>query len=104
MALYFTNTVKIKPGHMEEALALAPKIVPIYEKHGMKFHGAFQAVGGEANVLVYLVSIPGFAAWEDLIQKMQADTEFQATQREGRDHLEGSVIQALMPMPGSPMQ
>jgi hypothetical protein len=104
MALYFTNTVRIKPGHIEEFLAAAPKNIAIYEKYGVKFHGAFQAIGGEANVGVYLVSIPGFAAWGDLTQKMQGDQEFQASLRELGPHVDGNVIQALAPMPGSAMQ
>ena len=51
MAVYFTNTVKVKPGHVEEFLATAPKAVAIYEKYGMKFHGAFQAVGQRRGLL-----------------------------------------------------
>ncbi len=104
MALYFTNTVKIKPGHFEEFLAAAPKAVAIYEKYGMKFHGAFQAVGGEAGVAVYLVSVADFTAWGDLTQKLQADSAFMALQRELGPHFDSSVVQALAPMPGSAMQ
>jgi hypothetical protein len=104
MALYFTNTVRIKPGHVEEFLAAAPKNVAIYEKHGVKFHGAFGAAGGEANVGVYLVSIADFAAWGSLLQNLQTDPEFRASQRELGPHVDGNVIQALVPMPGSPMQ
>ena len=104
MALYFTNTVKVKPGHVEEFLAAAPKAVAIYEKYGMKFHGAFQAVGGESNVAVYLVSVADFAAWGDLTQKLQADSAFMALGRELGPHFDSSVVQALLPMPGSAMQ
>jgi hypothetical protein len=104
MALYLTNTVRIKPGHNQEFLAWVPKVVPIYEKYGVKFHGAWQAAAGEANTAVYLVSVRDFAAYEDMIQKMQADTDFIAAQREGGNHIDGSVIQMLMPMPGSAMQ
>lgn len=104
MALYFTNTVRIKPGHVEEFIAAAPKSIAIYEKYGVKFLGSFQAMGGEANVAVYLVSMADFAAWGDLVQKLQADSEFMATQRELGPHVDGNVIQALVPMPGSAMQ
>ncbi len=104
MALYFTNTIRIKPGHLDEYLASAAKTIPIYEKHGVKFLGAFQTVGGEGNTAVYLVSIPDFASWGDLLQKLQADPEFIAVQREGGPHIDGSTIQALAPLPGSPMQ
>ena len=104
MALYFTNTVRIKPGHLEEYLATAPKTIAIFEKHGAKIHGSFQAVGGEGNAAVYLVSVPDFAAWEDIIRKVQADSEFMAVQREGGAHIDGSYLQALAPMPGSAMQ
>jgi len=104
MALYFTNTVRVKPGHIEEFLAAAAKNVAIYEKYGVKFHGVFQALGGEANVGVYLVSISDFAAWGDLVQKTQADPAFAASLRELGPHVDGSVIQALVPMPGSAMQ
>ena len=104
MALYLTNTVRIKTGHVQEYLAWAQKVIPIYEKYGVKFHGAFQAVGGEGNVAVYLVSLPDFAAWGDVNQKMLADADFQAAQREGGNHIDGNVIQALVPLPGSAMQ
>ncbi len=104
MALYLTNTVRIKPGHVEQYLAWAPKIIPIYEKYGVKFHGAFQSIAGEGNTAVYFVSVQDFAAWEDAIRKIQQDSDFLAAQREGGDHIEGNVIQALMPMPGSAMQ
>ncbi len=104
MALYFTNTVKIKPGHIEEFLAAAPKNVAIYEKYGVKFHGAFQAVGGDANVSVYLASVADFAAWGDLLPKLQADPAFTASQKELGAHVDGSVIQALAPIPGSALQ
>ncbi len=104
MALYFTNTIKIKPGHLEEYLASAAKIIPIYEKYGVKFLGAFQAVGGDGNSAVYLASVPNFAAWGDLLQKLQADPNFIAAQREGGPHIDGSTIQALAPLPGSAMQ
>ncbi len=104
MALFITNTVRIKPGHIEEFLAWVPKIIPIYEKYGVKFHGAFQAVGGEANSAVYLVSVADFAAYGDMLEKMQADTDFMAAQREGGNHIDGNVIQMLMPIPGSAMQ
>ncbi len=104
MALYFTNTIKIKPGHLEEYLASAAKIIPIYEKYGVKFLGAFQTVGGDGNSAVYLVSVQDFASWGDLIQKLQADTDFMAAQREGGPPIDGSTIQALAPLPGSAMQ
>ncbi len=104
MALYITNTVKIKPGHIEEFLAWVPNIVPIYVKYGVKFHGAFQAVGGEANSAVYLVSVPDFAASGDMLETIQADAQFQAAQKEGGNHIDGNVIQMLMPIPGSAMQ
>ncbi len=104
MALYFTNTIKIKPGHLEEYLASTAKIIPIYEKYGVKFLGAFQAVGGDGNSAVYLASVPDFASWGDLIQKLQADPDFVAAQREGGPHIDGSTIQALAPLPGSAMQ
>ena len=104
MALYFTNTVRIKPGHLEEFLATAPKTIALFEKHGAKFHGAFQTAGGEGQNAVYLASVANFAAWEDIIQKVQADPEFMAVQREGGAHIDGAYLQALMPMPGSAMQ
>jgi hypothetical protein len=104
MALYVTNTVRVKPGHVQEYLSYAQKVIPIYEKYGVKFLGAFQAVGGEGNVAVYLVSLRDFAAWGDLIQRLQADADFQAAQREGGNHVDGNVVQALVPLPGSPMQ
>ena len=104
MALYLTNTVKIKPGHNQEFLASAAKTIPIYEKYGVKFHGAWQAAAGEGNTAVYLVSVRDFAAYEDILQKMQADTDFIAAQREGGPHIDGNVIQMLMPIPGSAMQ
>jgi hypothetical protein len=104
MALYFTNTIRIKPGHLEQYLASAAKTIPIFEKYGVKFLGAFQAVGGEGNSAVYLVSVPDFAAWGDLLQKMQGDAEFMAVQRAGGNHIDGSTLQALAPMPGSAMQ
>ena len=104
MALYFTNTIKVKPGHNQEFLAAVPKTVALYEKHGIKFHGAFQAVGGDANVAVYLVSVADFAAWGSVIENLQADQEFMASQREQGAHVDGSVIQALLPMPGSALQ
>ncbi|UCH86619.1 MAG: NIPSNAP family protein [Dehalococcoidia bacterium] len=104
MALYITNTVRIKPGHVQDFFAWTPKVIPIYEKYGVKFHGAFQAVGGEGNVAVYLVSVRDFAAWGDVNQKLQADADFQAAQREGGNHIDGNVIQALTPLPGSGME
>ena len=104
MALYLTNTVRIKTGHIREYLAWVPQVIPIYEGYGVRFHGAFQAVGGEGNVAVYLVSVADFAAWGDLNQKLQADGDFQAVVREGGNHIDGNVIQALVPLPGSGMQ
>ena len=104
MALYITNTIRIKPGHIEQYMAWVPKVIPIYEKYGVKFHGAFQAVAGEANTAVYLVSVADFAAYGDLLQKMQADTAYQAASKEGGNHIDGSVIQLLVPLPGSAMQ
>jgi hypothetical protein len=104
MALYFTNTIRIKSGHVQEFLAAVPKSIAIYEKHGVKFHGAFGAVGGEGNVGVYLVSVADFTAWGSLLQKLQADQEFMTSQRELGPHVDGNVLQALVPMPGSAMQ
>ncbi len=104
MALYFTNTIRIKPGHLEEYLASTAKIIPIYEKYGVKFLGAFHTVGGDGNSAVYLASLPDFASWGDVIQKLQADPAFMAAQREGGPHIDGSTIQALAPLPGSTMQ
>jgi len=104
MALYVTNSVKVKPGHLEEFLAAVPKSIAIYEKHGVKFHGTFAAVGGEAGVVVYLASVADFAAWGSLGPNLQADQEFMAVQREIGPHVDGSVVQALAPMPGSAMQ
>lgn len=104
MALYITNTIRIKPGHIEQYQAWVPKIIPIYEKYGVKFLGAWQAVAGEAGIAVYLVSMQDFAAYGDAVQKMQADTQFMAAQKEGGNHIDGSVIQLLVPLPGSAMQ
>ena len=104
MALYATNTVRIKPGHIEQYQAWVPKIIPIYEKYGVKILGAFAAAAGEAGIAVYLVSMRDFAAYGDAVQKMQADTQFMAAQKEGGNHIDGSVIQLLVPLPGSAMQ
>ena len=104
MALYFTNTVRIKPGHNQEYLAWAAKAVPAFERIGVKVLGSFAAIGGDANTAVYLASVPNFAAWEEFLQKAQTDAELQALQREGGEHVDGNVIQALMPIPGSAMQ
>ena len=104
MALYITNTVRIKSGHIEQYQAWVPKIIPIYEKYGVKMLGAFQAAAGEGNTAVYLVSVRDFAAYGDILQKMQADTQFMAAQKEGGNHIDGSVIQLLVPLPGSAMQ
>ena len=104
MALYVTNSVKVKPGHLEEFLAAVPKSIAIYEKHGVKFHGTFAAVGGEANVGVYLVSVADWGAWGSMLENLQTDQEFMASQREIGAHVDGSVVQALAPMPGSAMQ
>ncbi len=104
MALYLTNTVRIKPGHVQQYLAWVPGVIPFYQGYGVKFHGAFQTVGGEANVAVYLVSVADFAAWGDLNQKLQADRGFQAEVRKGGKHMDGNVVQALVPLPGSGMQ
>ena len=104
MALYVTNTVRVKPGHAQEFVAYAAKVIPIYEKYGVKFLGTFGAVGGDANRVVFLVSVRDWAAYGDMLQKLQADTQFQALQAEGGIHVDGNDIQALMPMPGSAMQ
>ncbi len=104
MALYLTNTVRIKPGHNQEYLAWAGKVIPIYEKYGVKFHGAWQAAAGEGNTALYLVSVPDFATYGDMLEKIQADAQFQAAQKEGGNHVDGNVVQILMPLPGSPMQ
>ncbi len=104
MALYFTNTIRIKPGHLEEFLATAPKTIAVIEKYGAKIHGSFQTVGGEGQNAVYLASVADFAAWEAIIQKIQTDPEFMAVQREGGPHIDGAYLQALVPMPGSAMQ
>jgi hypothetical protein len=104
MALYFTNTVRVKPGHMQEFPAYAAKVVPIYEKYGVKFLGTFAAVGGEGNRVVFLTSMRDWAAYGDGLQKLQADAEFQRLQSEGGIHIDGNDLQALMPVPGSAMQ
>jgi hypothetical protein len=90
MAVYITNTVKVKPGHMQSYAAWAAKVIPIYEKYGVKFLGTFMAVGGDENRVVYLVST--------------VDAEFQRLESEGGIHIDGNDIQALMPVPGSAMQ
>ena len=104
MALYLTNSVRVKPGHVQDFLAWVPKVIPFYEKYGLKFHGAFTAVGGEGNVAVYLVSVRDWAAYGDMVQKLQGDADFQAVQREGGNHIDGNFVQALMPLPGSSLQ
>jgi hypothetical protein len=104
MALYLTNTVRVKAGHMQDYAAYAPKVIPIYEKYGVTFLGVFQASPGEANVIVYLVSMRDWAAYGDALQKLQADADFQALQREGGNHVDGNVTQGLVPLPGSSMQ
>ena len=104
MALYITNTIRVKPGHIEQYQAWVPKVIPIYEKYGVKFHGAWQVAAGETGTAVYLVSMQDFAAYENALQKMQADTAFLAAQKEGGNHIDGSVIQLLTPLPGSAMQ
>jgi len=104
MALYLTNTLRVKPGHQQEFIANAAKVIPIYEKYGVKFLGTFGAVGGAANRVVFLVSMRDWAAYGDATQKLQADAEFQRLQAEGGIHVDGNDIQALMPMPGSAMK
>ena len=104
MALYVTNTVRVKPGHDQQFLAYAAKVIPIYEKYGVKFLGTFGAVGGDANRVVFLVSVRDWAAYGDLLQKLQGDAEFQRLLSEGGIHVDGNDIQALMPLPGSAMQ
>jgi hypothetical protein len=104
MALYLTNTVQVKPGHMQGYAAWVPKVIPFYEKYGVKFLGTFLAVGGDANRVVYLVSMRDWAAYGDALEKGAADAEFQRLESEGGIHIDGSNIQALTPVPGSAMQ
>src|SRR3989304_6332247 len=77
MALYVTNTVRVKPGHDQQFVAYAAKVIPIYEKYGVKFLGTFGAVGGAANRVVFLVSVRDWAAYGELLQKFKGDTEVQ---------------------------
>ena len=104
MAVYITNTVKVKPGHMQGYAAWAAKVIPIYEKYGVKFLGTFMAVGGDESRVVYLVSMRDWAAYGDAFEKMAVDAEFQRLESEGGIHIDGNDIQALMPVPGSAMQ
>ena len=104
MAVYITNTVKVKPGHIQAYAAWVPKVIPFYEKYGVKFLGTFLAVGGDANRVVYLVSMRDWAAYGDALEKGAADAEFQRLESEGGIHIDGSNIQALTPVPGSAMQ
>jgi hypothetical protein len=55
-------------------------------------------------VIVDLVSMRDWAAYGDALQKLQADADFQALQREGGNHVDGNVTQGLVPLPGSSMQ
>ena len=104
MALYLIATDRVKPGHMQGYAAWAAKVIPIYEKYGVKFLGTFLAVGGDENRVVYLVSMRDWAAYGDALEKMTVDTEFQRLESEAGIHIDGSDIQALMPVPGSAMQ
>jgi hypothetical protein len=104
MTVYITNTVKVKPGHIQAYAAWAAKIIPIYEKYGVKFLGTFLAVGGDENRVVYLVSMRDWAAYGNAFEKMTVDAEFLRLESEGGIHFDGNDIQALMPVPGSAMQ
>ena len=104
MALYMMGTIKVKPAHEQEFLATVEKATPLYQKYGLKFHGDFQAVAGEAGVFVRLTSVQDFAAFDGIMQKVQEDADIQALIRERADHIYGSVLQLLQPLPGSSMQ
>jgi len=104
MAVYIINTVKVKPGHIQAYAAWAAKVIPIYEKYGVKLLGTFMTVGGDENRVVYLASMRDWAAYGDASQKMMVDAEFLRLESEGGIHFDGNDIQALMPVPGSAMQ
>ena len=101
--IFSEYTTRTKTGKVDEYLAMLPKFMPLYQKYGIKFVGAWKTVEKEDEA-VWMTGFESQQQREQQITKMNQDPEYQKLSQQAKSLIVDNTVRTLDPAPTSPLK
>lgn len=101
--IYSEYTTKVQQGKVDEYLAMLPKFLPLYQKYGIKFVGAWKPVGSQDEA-VWMTGFENQQQRQQLIAKLKQDPEYQNLSQQVQPLIVQNTERTLTPAPASPLR
>ncbi len=101
--IFSEYTTRTKTGKVDEYLAMLPKFMPLYQKYGIKFVGAWKTVEKEDEA-VWMTGFESQQQREQQITKMKQDPEYQKLSQQAQSLIVDDTVRTLHPSPTSPLK
>ncbi len=101
--IFSEYTTTVKTGKVDEYLALLPKFMPLYQKYGIKFIGAWKTAEREDEA-VWMTGFESQQQREQQITKLKQDPEYQKQSQQAQSLIVDNTVRTLHPSPTSPLK
>ena len=101
--IYTEYTTRVKSGKVDEYLSLLPKFLPLYQKHGIKFIGAWKPVDSKDEA-VWMTGFDDQQQRDQKIAELKKDPEYQKLQQQVQPLIVENRSRILSPAPASPLK
>lgn len=101
--IFSEYTTRTKTGKVDEYLAMLPKFMPLYQKYGIKFVGAWKTVDKQDEA-VWMTGFESQQQREQQITKMKQDPEYQKLSQQAKSLIVDNTVRTLDPAPTSPLK
>lgn len=101
--IFSQYTTKVQQGKRDQYLSLLPKFLPLYQKYGIKFVGAFSPADAQDEA-VWMTGFETQEKRQEQIAKLKQDPEYQKLQQQVQPLIVQTTSKTLNPAPGSPLR
>ncbi len=101
--IFSEYTTKLKTGKVDEYLSMLPKFLPLYQKYGIKFVGAWKPVETQDEA-VWMTGFETQQQREQQIAKLKQDPEYQKLNQQVQSLIVQNTVRTLHPAADSPLK
>ena len=101
--IFSEYTTKVKAGTVDEYLSMLPKFLPLYQKYGIKFVGAWKPIDSQDEA-IWMTSFENQQQREQQIAKLKQDAEYQKLNQQVQTLIVQNSVRILTAAPSSPLR
>ena len=101
--IYSEYTTKVQQGKVDEYLSMLPKFLPLYQKYGIKFVGAWKPIESQDEA-VWMTGFENQQRRTEQLAKLKQDPEYQKLSQQVQTLIIQNTTRTLNPAPGSPLR